>query len=219
MEWLVAAALLARAGRGGRVGVHLAHGVTTVAAAAAVFALQLWAWWAVYGSVYSSGYFYSGHEGFDWWHPQIVGLLFSPFHGLFTWHPIYLAGALGLWLVARNDRAYAALLGLGAAVQVYVVGAWYTWWQGDSFGGRMLISSAPIFAIGLAPVVARLRRVGWWLVAAPAAVLLLWNLAALVQYRFGFIPMGEPITWRQLLWDKLTLPFDLWQRFVHGVRR
>lgn len=209
LQWI---GQLARKTRRAGLAVHLAHGAATVMAASLVFALQLWAWHVVFGSVRGSGYFYSGHEGFDWWHPHIFSVLFSPFHGLFTWHPIYLAGAIGLWWVARSDRTYAALLVIGAALQVYVVAAWYAWWQGDAFGGRMLISTVPIFAVGLAQLVARVRRISWWAVIGPGAMLLLWNFAALVQYRFGFIPMGAPVSVHQLVWGKFTLLSDIWRR-------
>jgi hypothetical protein len=147
--------------------------------------------------------------------PQIIQVFFSLYHGLFTWHPVYLAGAVGLWWIAEVDLLYACLLGAGFALQVYLVAAWPFWGQGDAFGGRMLISSAPILAIGLAQVVKRLRHVAWSWVAIPSAAVLLWNLAFFVQYRFGFIPMGSPITLRQLVCDKFTLPLQLWQRLLH----
>jgi hypothetical protein len=213
-DWLIDAIGLVRAGHVQRLAAHIGKGASTVAAAGLVFAIQLWAWHVVYGSVHSSGYFYGGRAAFYWFRPRVLTVLFSPFHGFFTWHPIYLAGALGLWWVGRNDRTYAALLALGVALQVYLVAAWYAWWQGDAFGGRMLISTAPILAIGLTPVVERLRRISWLAVAAPAAILLLWNVAFLVQYRLGLIPMGHPISLQQLVWGKFTLPFDLWHRFA-----
>jgi hypothetical protein len=115
-------------------------------------------------------------------------------------------------VAGARGAAYVWWLLLSWALQVYVVASWHAWWEGDAFGGRMLISSAPIFAIGLSQLVVRLRRGGWPRVVIPSAALLLWNFAFFLQYRFGFIPMGQPITLRQLIWDKFTLPFELWQR-------
>lgn len=210
MEWAIDTLRLMRSGRG--LAAHVARGAAMVGTAALVFAIQLWAWWVVFGSLHASGYFYSGREGFAWWHPHMMDVLASPFHGFFTWHPIYLVGAIGLWWVATDDQQYVALLGLGVAVQVYLVATWHAWWQGEAFGGRMLISTVPIFALGLAEVVVRLRRISWRAVLIPGAVLVLWNFAFIVQYRFGFIPMGKPLTARQLVWEKFTLPNDLWHR-------
>lgn len=212
-QWATEAVTLARAGCWNRLGAHAACGLALVGTSALVFAIQLWAWVAVYGSLRGSGYFSNEEAVFAWSSPQLVAVLFSPYHGLFTWHPIYLAGLLGLWWVAAADAAYVCWLLLGWALQVYTIAAWYAWWQGDAFGARMLISSAPIFAIGLSQLVVQLRRIGWSAVVIPGAVLLLWNAAFLVQYRLGFIPMGAAITVRQLVWKKFTLPFDLWERF------
>jgi hypothetical protein len=213
MQWAIEASHLVRSGRRNLLAAHAARGAATAATAALLFTIQLWAWQVVFGSVRASGYFYSGHEGFNWWHPHVIDVLFSPFHGFFTWHPIYLVGAVGLWWIAKADRLYGALLVLGVLVQVYLVAAWRIWWQGEAFGGRMLISTVPILALGLAEVVARLRRISGWAVILPSVALLLWNFAFLVQYRFGFIPMDQPISVRQLVWEKFTLPFDLWHRF------
>jgi integral membrane sensor domain MASE1 len=95
---------------------------------------------------------------------------------------------------------------------VYVVSAWRVWWQADAFGGRMLISTTPILVVGAAQLIERTRHMGEkWLVLAGAAILS-WNLAFFIQYRFGFIPMGDPITWRQLVLEKFTLPLQILRR-------
>ena len=213
VQWITEAVTLTRGAEWRAFRVHVAAGAAMALAAALVFAIQLWAWFVVFGSIAHSGYFYRGRDGFDWWHPHIVQTLFSPFHGLFAWHPMYLVGAVGLWWVGRVDRRYAWLLALGCALQVYVVAAWTVWWQGDAFGGRMLISCVPLFAVGLAQVVDRLRRMTWWAVIGPGALLVLWNAAFMVQYHLRFIPIGHAITFQQLVWDKLTLPLALWHRF------
>jgi len=196
--------------RHGGVLAHFGRGVLMGGAAVLAYAPQLWAWHILYGSIAHSGY--ADTHRFNWLHPRLVDVLFSLRHGFFTWHPMYLVGGFGLWWLARHDRVYTVRLVLAVAVQVYVIAAWDMWWQGDAFGGRMLIATAPIFALGVAQVIVRLRRRGWLLVTA-AAALLLWNLAFFIQYRFGFIPMGQPITWEQLVADKLVLPWELWRRW------
>lgn len=213
VQWAIEARHRARHGR--LLAAHAARGAAMAVTAALLFAIQLWAWWVVYGSLRGSGYFYSGHEGFNWWHPHVIDVLFSSFHGFFTWHPIYLVGAVGLWWVVKAERTYGTLLVLCVAVQVYLVAAWGAWWQGAAFGGRVLISTVPIFALGLAEVVARLRRVSSWAVILPSIGLLLWNFAFMLQYRVGLIPMGHRIDARQLVWEKFTLPIDLWHRLGH----
>ena len=115
-------------------------------------------------------------------------------------------------MLARRNAAYAGLCLLAIGCQIYIVGAWDRWWQGDAFGGRMFISCAPLFAIGLAVLVHRLRHLHWAAVALPALILVLWNAAFFIQYRFDLIPRNGPITVNQLIRDKLTLPFHLRDR-------
>lgn len=211
LDWACAERARLRAGRGG-LERSLAGPALMICVAGALYALQLWAWWLLYGSILESSYMYAGAHHFAWLQPQLFAVLFSFRHGLFTWHPVYLAAAAGLWWLAYRDRAYTVLLLVAFALQVYVVAAWNIWWQGDAFGGRMFLSCFPFFAVGLGQLVMRLRRVHWAAVAVPALLLVLWNGAFLVQYRFGFIPMGDAISARQLLVDKLTLPLDVWRR-------
>jgi hypothetical protein len=48
---------------------------------------------------------------------------------------------------------------LGAfVVQVWVNASIHDWWGGDSFGQRRLLSSLPLFAMGLAFLLERVRR-------------------------------------------------------------
>jgi hypothetical protein len=213
-QWLIEGVRLWQGHRREDLVAHAGRGALMALAALLVFSIQLWAWWTVYGSVFESGYSYGDQQNFYWLDPKVLQVLFSLHHGFFTWHPVFLIGAVGLWWVAREDRAYALLLVTAFALQLYVVAAWRVWWQADAFGGRMLISTAPIFALGLAQVVKRLRRVHWLWVVVPGMVVLLWNLAFFIQYRFGFIPMGEAITFRQLVWDKFALPVELLRRFL-----
>jgi hypothetical protein len=215
LQWLTEGVRGWRSRHRRRLLAHVGRGALMGAAAVLVFSVQLWAWSTIYGSVFESGYAYGDQQNFYWLSPKVLQVLFSLYHGFFTWHPIYLVGAVGLWWIAREDRAYALLLAVAFALQVYAVAAWRVWWQADAFGGRMLISTAPIFALGLAQVVRRLRQANWLWVVVPGLAILAWNLVFLVQYRFGFIPMGEPITYRQLVWDKFTLPVALLIRLLH----
>jgi len=62
----------------------------------AVFSPQLFAWQIMYGSVSNSGYrFGTAGQLFYVASPQILNVLFSSWHGLFTWHPTLLAANPG----------------------------------------------------------------------------------------------------------------------------
>ena len=181
LQWLIEGICLWQSHHRDHLPVHIGRGALMGLAALLVFSIQLWAWWTVYGSVFRSGYVYTDAQHFYWLSPKIFRVLFSLYHGFFTWHPIYLVGAIGLWWVAKEDRAYALLLVIAFALQVYIVAAWRAWWQADAFGGRMLISTAPIFALGLTQIIKRLRRANWLWVIIPGITIWLWNLAFFIQ--------------------------------------
>ena len=120
-------------------------------------------------------------------------VLFSGFHGLFSWSPITLFGVLGLIsLGRRNSRVAWALFAVFAA-QVVVIGSYDTWWGGASFGARRFINCMPIFALGLAALLNGLRLQTHRVATAGIALLILWNFGLAVQYSTGIIPRDQPV--------------------------
>lgn len=189
-------------------------GLLTAGATVLAFGPQLLAWQAIYGS-WSTVPYTSDHDPpFYWFQPNISGVLLSPWRGLFIWHPVYLLALLGLGELLRRERGLAlALLGL-LALNIYIIAAWWAWWQGDSFGGRMFLNAMWIWVFGFAGLVEWLRMRSRLLVGAAglALLLVLWNGLSLVQYRLGFIPMGQPLTWSQITIERLALPWLLVER-------
>ncbi len=101
-------------------------------------------------------------------HPNLLGVLFSARNGLFSHHPLLLVGLAGfVWLLASRPvgvpRWFLWTL-LGAfLVQLWVNASAPDWWggagpEGHSFGQRRLLSSLPLFALGLAFLLEKVRR-------------------------------------------------------------
>jgi hypothetical protein len=199
-----------------------AAGMTAFGVCAAIaFLPQMGVWWVLNGSPFTSGYvLLTETPAFSWLTPKIGSVLFSLWHGLYTWHPIFLAATVGLgWFYAR-ERRLALLLGLGLALQVYVIGAWRYWHQGDAFGGRMFISSLPVFALGLAALIEwSVARGRLALVLAAGVSLIAWNALFFLQYRLQYIPFNAPITLEQLTVGKFEMLADLARRVFHFVFR
>ena len=164
------------------------------AGAVPLIVLQLLAWEIVYGQwlVFSYG---TGGEGFDFLCPAVVQVLFSPFHGLFYWHPLLLVASAGLVPFAYRHPLLGAPLLLAFLLTVYVNASWWCWWFGASFGQRAFDGSLPALMLGLAWLFHqyagrsgdRLFRLG--------SVLAAINLVALILYRLQFIPRNQPVTW------------------------
>ena len=121
-------------------------------------------------------------------------VLFSGFHGLFSWHPVTFVGVLGLAALWRRAPWVAVALVVFVAAQVLVIGSYETWWGGASFGARRFINCTAIFSLGLAVGFGTLRGRFRHLAAAAIAGLVLWNAGLAVQYSVGLIPRDAPVS-------------------------
>ncbi|OHE89240.1 MAG: hypothetical protein A3G75_11280 [Verrucomicrobia bacterium RIFCSPLOWO2_12_FULL_64_8] len=161
--------------------------------AAVPAAAQLAAWKVLFGSwlVYS----YEG-ERFDFAHPHVAAVLFSPRHGWFYWHPLLLVGiaAFCVWAWRRRDGR-AGLVSLGAIIVLNA--AWAVWWLGSSFGHRGFEAATLFAMLGLA-VLLRAAPAGSWLrriVASGVALAVGWNLVLGALFLTQRISRGDAVTY------------------------
>lgn len=120
------------------------------------FSPQLLAWYALYGTPWTSPYLTRG-ESFDFLHPHILEVLFSPRNGLFLYSPMLLLGLIGFFFWKHRFRSvfFCAFLFV-----LFITASWSTWWQGASYSGRMLVSMLPVLSFGLAALFRRLAKHG-----------------------------------------------------------
>jgi hypothetical protein len=178
-------------------------------AALIVFIPQLMVWHVRNKSYVAVGYPHSGRF-FRWLKPDVLQILFSLRHGLYTWHPVLLLATAGLFLLFRRDRTLSVLMGLMLAAQVYLISAWHGWWGGDSFGGRMLICTFPALAFGLAALVDwAAEHKALPMACLLACCLIAWNALFFVQYRFGYISLHNAITIREMFLGKAAMLKDI----------
>lgn len=114
--------------------------------------------------------------------PHVLEVLFSLRNGLFSHHPVLLVGLFGFTLFLcrsiKHDGKFKLLaigLMLAFLAQLYINSIAFDWWAGVSFGQRRFISSLPLFAFGIAEILALLSKRAPSLYArfAPAGVLVL----------------------------------------------
>ena len=128
--------------------------------------------------------------------PQVVGLLFSPRHGLLSWTPIFIASLFGWGLLARRSKRVAAGIWLAFAGAVFFNSSNTDWWGSDSFGQRRMLGMLPFFAWGLAETMEALWRRPLVLLTTLVVALSVWNL------QFGYIYNSMMLGTRN---DALTL--------------
>jgi Dolichyl-phosphate-mannose-protein mannosyltransferase len=122
-----------------------------------------------------------------------IQVLFSSFHGLFSWTPIVLLAVAGFIFV--KDRRLQLAFIYAFVVEVIIGGAAPDWFGGFSFGMRRFVSLTPFFAIGLAALAERVGpKVSWAAVAAFVA----WNVVLITNFTYVIKVSGDP-GYRQIL--------------------
>lgn len=86
------------------------------------------------------------------------GVLVSPARGLFVFSPVLLLSLAGIVLVWRRGPALFRALSLGLPIVVLVVGKWFMWWGGHTFGPRVLADATPVLCFFLYPLGDLVRR-------------------------------------------------------------
>ncbi len=199
------AVVLWRYAAGGRPpGERLWHLTILVLGAAPPILVQCAASKILYGSWIWNSY---GNETFDWTHPHLWQVLFSPLHGFFYWHPVMLAGiiASAFWMWRRN---LVWAWGVSFALMLVLNACWPSWWFGVSFGNRAFEGTVLLAMGGLAYLFASANRQSWLhgLVILITGFGIVWNLMLFVLFLSRRIPGEGPVTW-----------FDAWHAMAGMV--
>lgn len=113
------------------------------------FLPQLFVWQTLYGDIWTSPYIRGG-ERFTFLNPHLIELFIYSKIGIVFWTPLFLVCIAGLVFFFKKQKMLAGLSLLLVVSEIYFISAWSGWTQGESYGVRMLISSIPFMAIGLA---------------------------------------------------------------------
>lgn len=174
-------------------------------------AAQIVAWKLIFGTWIAYSY---GGERLDFTNLHLYGVLFSPRHGWFYWHPLLLLtiGSFTVWGWNKlTGRAWLASL----VVIVLMDAAWPTWWLGSSFGHRGFATATFFGMAGLAALLNYGRTRTWirrgTLALATAAIA--WNLILFALFLTQRIPREEAVTYADA-----GLAFLQWFSPVNGHR-
>lgn len=156
-----------------------ARGAACAAAALVAFLPQMLVWQTLYGQPLAIP---QGGGFMRWGDPALADVLFSDWHGLFTWTPAVALAVLGLLAVPRRHFLVLAGALLFVALSWYVNAAAADWWAGEAFGARRFVSCVPVFTLGLAALIERWSPRPAALVIVSAAVVA-HTFLLLVQYQ------------------------------------
>ncbi|MEX2661308.1 MAG: hypothetical protein WD227_05230 [Vicinamibacterales bacterium] len=189
-------------------------GLAAVAAAALAFVPQMLVWLTLYGQPLAMP---QGGGFMRWTEPALISVLFSDFHGLFTWTPVVAIAVAGLVPLARRDGALAAGAALFLVLSWYVNAAVADWWAGEAFGARRFVSGFPVLALALAALIDRWRPALRTL-ALVATIIVVHTGLLLVQYQafmHGLRDIAPYPRGAYNLWvARFVVPFDLLREWL-----
>ncbi len=169
---------------------------------------QLLAWKAIFGQFLLADPPH-GRDFLRLDHPWLLETFFSARHGLLYWTPILWAGFLGLLAFPRRDRATGAMLLVPVVVISYVNACSGDWWAGGSFSNRRFDQALPLLAVGLAHALAAFialtRRHPERVLAGFGALVVLWNVLMMAQYRLNRLPLDETTSFARVAENSAAL--------------
>jgi len=134
--------------------------------------------------------------------PFFLRILFSSNHGIFYWSPVLLLGAVGWYWLGKKDRFVGVSFLILFLVQVFLYNAWPDWWGAASFGHRMFVNSTPLFIVGLAVFMDKIKARKW--VVLGSLLFILWNFGLMIQYGARMIPIEGTIRFATLLKNNIV---------------
>ena len=151
----------------------------------------------------------------NWQAPHALQVLASPEHGFFLWTPLAALAIAGLFVLAVGNRradvrriAWCAILMV--ALQIYVSGSVESWTVAGAFGQRRFVALTIMLTIGLAGLIAAVRRGAWQAVLGTALGLCVWwNLALIVEFGTGLMNRQRLEPGRNAYDAFVTLPRQL----------
>jgi hypothetical protein len=161
---------------------------------AVVLAPQIIAWNVIFGP-FQTPMDYNANEAY-WTRPELLNILFSSRHGLFSWHPLTYLAVIGLFTLLKRHRAEAvAALTIFVAL-MYVNASMADWWGAQSFGMRRFVGITVIFALGTAAFASAasslLRKRPQVFVAAFLLLVVWWNIDLAGLFKNNVVPRDNP---------------------------
>lgn len=125
----------------------LRYGLVIGITAVFVFSLQMAVWRLFYGSWITVP---QGDSFMNWRATFIWPVLFSTFHGLLTWMPVFFLAVVGLVGLAWKRPSLALPLIIVLLLELYINSSTGDWFAAGGFGPRRFTSELPILLLGYA---------------------------------------------------------------------
>ena len=135
----------------------------TILAFVITFSPQFIYWKLVSGSFVVNSYANNLGEGFDWFTPYILEVLFSFKKGWLLYTSLMFFAICGFYFwIKKAPNGFVALLVF--LIFFYVVSCWTTWWYAESFSQRALLDIYPLMTIALGFFILKIKdsKLNWF---------------------------------------------------------
>ena len=129
-------------------------------------------------------------EGFDWFYPHTLNVLFSFRKGWLIYTPLIVAVIGGIVLLRKKRKDIFLPVTVFFLVNLYIVSSWTCWWYAAGYSQRALVDCLPVLSLPLGFFLqwtANLKEVKKNLIFSVIAVLVVLNLFQSWQYATGIM--------------------------------
>src|SRR6185369_14039698 len=140
---------------------------------------------------------YQNTEGFDFFKPHVLNVLFSFKKSWLVYTPIIIFPIIGILLLRKYNRNIFLPILIFFVANFYLLSSWAAWWNGGSYGMRYFVDSYPVMAIPFGYVLMDIYQ-RKWIVRIPLYLIMgffvVLNLFQTWQYMVSIIPESR-MTW------------------------
>jgi len=154
----------------------------------------------IYWKIYSGSFIYYSYvnpgEGFEFFSPYILKVLFSFRKGWFIYTPMMLFAVAGFWFIYKKNRKLFYPLFIFFVINFYIISSWSCWWYAQSMGQRALVQSYAVMGIPFGFFIQWIgnRKLVWKLLFGLLALFFIWlNIFQTWQLRHHIIS-GDRMT-------------------------
>lgn len=152
------------------------------------FSPQFIYWKFISGSFIINSYANNLGEGFDWFTPYTLEVLFSFKKGWFLYTPLMIFAVLGFYYWIKKSVANGFVSLFTFLIFLYVVSCWTTWWYAESYSQRAMIDIYPLLTIALGFFILKIKdsKFSWFFIGL-ISLTFLFNLFQTYQMTFGIL--------------------------------
>ncbi len=139
-------------------------------------------------------------EGFNFFDPHFIDILFSYKKGLFLYTPIFILSFTGAFYLWKSQRFSFYSWFAFFIIITYILSSWWNWYYGGSFSSRVYVEFIPLFMVLLAIALNKIRKKSLK-ISLISAIVLLTLLCQIQTYQYRYYRIHWSEMTKEKYWD------------------